>query len=225
MDPSTTTPLQNQNSRCQNHLHRKQQTKHKSEFWLPKSSPKQLLVHQKHPSQTKLQAFANIVDDLEASVKNGIQIEDPGMFSSLLETSFLLEAIEQGIHIHLLIPKTLLRRNVGISSKLLRLYASNGYIEEAHQVFDYMSNRNLSAFYTFAIAFSSQLQPAKSPVFIECLLMVSSEKRRGISGVFCIINFIIKVSCLAEFKRLERLDLTFNSLLSLEVLNAGSNML
>ncbi|GJS76901.1 leucine-rich repeat domain, L domain-like protein [Tanacetum coccineum] len=33
------------------------------------------------------------------------------------------------------------------------------------------------------------------------------------------------VSCLAEFKKLEKLDLTFNNLSSLEVLNAGNNML
>nr|GEU30499.1 pentatricopeptide repeat-containing protein At4g25270, chloroplastic [Tanacetum cinerariifolium] len=68
------------------------------------------------------------------------------MFSSLLETCFRIEAIEQGIRIHRLIPEKLLRRNVGVSSKLLRLYASNGYIDEAHQVFDYMSQRNMSAF-------------------------------------------------------------------------------
>ncbi|KAI3519550.1 hypothetical protein L1887_08758 [Cichorium endivia] len=117
-----------------------------TEFSLSKSSPTQFIVHQKPPPQTKLQALANVVDDIEASVKNGIQIEDPSMFSSLLETCFRLEAVEQGIRIHRLIPKTLLRRNVGVSSKLLRLYASNGYIEEAHQVFDYMSDRNSSAF-------------------------------------------------------------------------------
>ncbi|CAH1423936.1 unnamed protein product [Lactuca virosa] len=113
---------------------------------LAKLSPTQLLVNQKRCPQTKLEALANVVDDLEAAVKNGIQIDDPSMFSSLLETCFRLEAVEQGIRIHHLIPKTLLRRNVGISSKLLRLYSSNGYIDEAHQVFDYMYDRNSSAF-------------------------------------------------------------------------------
>ncbi|CAI9273984.1 unnamed protein product [Lactuca saligna] len=113
---------------------------------LAKLSPTQLLVNQKRFPQTKLEALANVVDDLEAAVKNGIQIDDPSMFSSLLETCFRLEAVEQGIRIHRLIPKTLLRRNVGVSSKLLRLYSSNGYIEEAHQVFDYMFDRNSSAF-------------------------------------------------------------------------------
>ncbi|KAL4575937.1 hypothetical protein LXL04_012024 [Taraxacum kok-saghyz] len=116
------------------------------ELSLPNSSPTKLLVHQKPYPQTKLQALANVVDDLEASVKNGIRIDDPSMFSSLLETCFRLEAVEQGIRIHRLIPTTLVRQNVGVSSKLLRLYASNGFIEEAHQVFDYMSDRNSSAF-------------------------------------------------------------------------------
>ncbi|XP_024960502.1 pentatricopeptide repeat-containing protein At4g25270, chloroplastic [Cynara cardunculus var. scolymus] len=117
-----------------------------SEFSLPRSSPTQLLIYQKPSPRTKLQALGNVVDDLEASIKDGIKIDDPSMFSSLLETCFNLEAVEQGVRIHRLIPEKVLRRNVGVSSKLLRLYASNGYIEEAHQVFDYMSERNSSAF-------------------------------------------------------------------------------
>ncbi|KAJ9539722.1 hypothetical protein OSB04_026228 [Centaurea solstitialis] len=119
-----------------------------SKFSLPKSkpSPPQLLTYQKPSPRTKLQALANVVDDLEASIKNGVNIDDPRIFSSLLETCFQLQAVEHGFRIHRLIPLKLLRRNVGVSSKLLRLYASNGYIEEAHQVFDYMSERNSSAF-------------------------------------------------------------------------------
>lgn len=35
---------------------------------------------------------------------------------------------------------------MGVSSKLLRLYASFGYMENAHQVFDEMTKRNVSAF-------------------------------------------------------------------------------
>ncbi|KAK9069000.1 hypothetical protein SSX86_013116 [Deinandra increscens subsp. villosa] len=114
----------------------------------PKSSPmQQLLMHQNpSPPHTKFQALNNIVHDLETSVKNGIVIDDPRVFSSLLETCYRLEAIELGIRIHRLIPGKLIRRNVGVSSKLLRLYAANGYMEEAHRVFDYMSERNSSTF-------------------------------------------------------------------------------
>ncbi|KAK1421395.1 hypothetical protein QVD17_23696 [Tagetes erecta] len=113
---------------------------------IPKSPPTQLLTHQNPSQVTKLQALYKIVHDLETSVKNGILIDDPKIFSSLLETCYRLEAIELGIRIHRVIPGKLLRRNAGVASKLLRLYASNGYMEEAHQVFDYMSQRNSSAF-------------------------------------------------------------------------------
>nr|XP_043631680.1 pentatricopeptide repeat-containing protein At4g25270, chloroplastic [Erigeron canadensis] len=113
---------------------------------LPKSSPTQLVINQSPYPQTKLQALDKVVKELETSVKNGINIDDPHIFSSLLETCFHLDAVKQGIRIHHLIPEKLLRRNVGVSSKLLRLYATNGYIEEAHQVFDYMSERKSYAF-------------------------------------------------------------------------------
>ncbi|KAI3704920.1 hypothetical protein L1987_75149 [Smallanthus sonchifolius] len=124
----------------------KKQQNQITQISFPKSSPTQLLTHQKPTPQTKLEALNNIVDDLEASVKNGIVIDDPQIFSSLLETCYRLQAIEQGIRIHRVIPRKLIRRNAGVSSKLLRLYASNGYMEEAHQVFDHMSQRNSSAF-------------------------------------------------------------------------------
>ncbi|PWA49433.1 tetratricopeptide-like helical domain-containing protein [Artemisia annua] len=124
-----------------------QKHKQNTQLSFPKSSsPSQLVVHQKPSPQSKLEALCNVVDELETSFKRGIIIDDPKIFASLLETCYGLEAIEQGIRIHRLIPEKLLRRNVGVSSKLLRLYASNGYIEEAHQVFDYMSERNMSSF-------------------------------------------------------------------------------
>ncbi|PWA87604.1 tetratricopeptide-like helical domain-containing protein [Artemisia annua] len=111
-----------------------QKHKQNTQLSFPKSSsPSQLVVRQKPSRQSKLEALCNVVDELETSVKRGITIDDPKIFASLLETCYGLEAIEQG-------------RNVGVSSKLLRLYASNGYIEEAHQVFDYMSERNMSSF-------------------------------------------------------------------------------
>lgn len=67
-------------------------------------------------------------------------------FASLLETCYQLKAVEHGIKLHRLIPTNLLRKNKGISSKLLRLYATFGLIDEAHQVFDQMSNRTAFAF-------------------------------------------------------------------------------
>ncbi|KAG5230543.1 Pentatricopeptide repeat-containing protein [Salix suchowensis] len=78
-------------------------------------------------------------------MEKGIRI-DTQIFSSLLETCYRLDAVEHGVRIHRLIPTNLLRRNVGISSKLVRLYASCGDVEVAHQVFDEMFNRGESAF-------------------------------------------------------------------------------
>lgn len=111
----------------------------------PKSTPTPLLISQKPYTQTKTQALDAVVDDLEASVEKGIKI-DTEIFSSLLETCYHLQAIDHAIRIHSLIPANLLRRNVGLSSKLLRLYASCGHVDEAHQVFDQMAKRDASAF-------------------------------------------------------------------------------
>ncbi|KAJ8771394.1 hypothetical protein K2173_026571 [Erythroxylum novogranatense] len=111
----------------------------------PKSSPTPLLVNNNPYPQTKLEALETVVNDLESSMEKGIFI-DPHIFASLLEACYKLNAIQQGIRIHGLIPTSLLRKNVGISSKLLRLYASSGHVDEAHNVFDQMSNREKSAF-------------------------------------------------------------------------------
>ncbi|XP_039037110.1 LOW QUALITY PROTEIN: pentatricopeptide repeat-containing protein At4g25270, chloroplastic-like [Hibiscus syriacus] len=111
----------------------------------PRSSPTPLLVKNKPFTQTKLAALDSVVNDLEASVKNGIVI-DSEIYSSLLETCYQLQSIDHGIAIHRLVPPNLLRKNKGISSKLLRLYAASGRMESAHQVFDEMSRRNESAF-------------------------------------------------------------------------------
>ena len=78
-------------------------------------------------------------------MEKGIRI-DTQIFSSLLETCYRLNAIELGVKIHRLIPINLLRRNAGISSKLVRLYSSCGDVEVAHQVFDEMFKRGESAF-------------------------------------------------------------------------------
>ncbi|KAH9678313.1 pentatricopeptide repeat-containing protein [Citrus sinensis] len=111
----------------------------------PKSSPTPLLTNQKAFPKTKLQALDSIIQDLESSVQNGITVQTE-TFASLLETCYQLKAVEHGIKLHRLIPTNLLRKNKGISSKLLRLYATFGLIDEAHQVFDQMSNRTAFAF-------------------------------------------------------------------------------
>ncbi|KAJ8551176.1 hypothetical protein K7X08_000546 [Anisodus acutangulus] len=56
------------------------------------------------------------------------------------------EAIDHGIRVRCLIPDKLLRKNVGISSKLIRLYACSGHTQKAHELFDKMPKRNVSAF-------------------------------------------------------------------------------
>ncbi len=111
----------------------------------PKPTPTPLLINQKPYTQTKTQALDAVVNDLEASIERGIKI-DTEIFSSLLETCYHLQAIDYGIRIHRLIPTNLLRKNVGLSSKLLRLYASCGHVDKAHQVFDEMYKRDASAF-------------------------------------------------------------------------------
>ncbi|XP_041002653.1 pentatricopeptide repeat-containing protein At4g25270, chloroplastic [Juglans microcarpa x Juglans regia] len=125
----------------QKRIHRNKNTS----LSFPNSTPTPLLINQKPYTQTKAQALDAIVDDLEASVDKRIKI-DTEIFSSLLETCYRLQAIDHGIRVHRLIPPNLLRRNAGLSSKLLRLYASCGRIEKAHQVFDQMVDRDASAF-------------------------------------------------------------------------------
>ncbi|KAL8049840.1 hypothetical protein ABFX02_06G045200 [Erythranthe guttata] len=112
----------------------------------PKSHPTPLLSDQKTQPQSKIQALESVINDLESSVRNGILIDDPQIFASLLETCFQLKAIDFGMKVRELIPERLLRRNAGISSKLLRLYACSGQLEKAHEMFDKMPHRNSSAF-------------------------------------------------------------------------------
>ncbi|MCD7467098.1 hypothetical protein HAX54_004310 [Datura stramonium] len=114
----------------------------KSHISLQKSPQTQLFFNQK----TKLEALETVITSLEATVKNGTHIYDPQIFASLLETCFRLQAIDHGIRVHCLIPEKLLRKNVGISSKLIRLYASSGQTQQAHQLFDKMPKRTASAF-------------------------------------------------------------------------------
>lgn len=127
------------------HPRQKRFQNRKPNLSFPRGTPAPLLINHKPYSESKFQALDAVVNDLEASFNNGIQI-DTEIFSSLLETCFHLQAIDYGIRIHSIIPEKLLFKNAGISSKLLRLYASSGHIEKAHQVFDQMSNRDVSAF-------------------------------------------------------------------------------
>lgn len=111
----------------------------------PKSSPTPLLTNPKPHPQSKLDALNAVVEELESSVEKGIQL-DAQIFSSILETCFRLQAFDHGFRIRRLIPEKLLRKNAGLSSKLLKLYAASGQIEDAHHVFDKMPDRNASAF-------------------------------------------------------------------------------
>ncbi|XP_020214290.1 pentatricopeptide repeat-containing protein At4g25270, chloroplastic [Cajanus cajan] len=111
----------------------------------PKPKPTPLLIRHRPLPQTKLQALEQVLTDLESSVEKGIRI-DPEIYASLLETCYRFQALRHGIRLHRLIPTTLLHQNVGISSKLIRLYASYGYLDDAHDLFDQMTKRNTSAF-------------------------------------------------------------------------------
>lgn len=113
----------------------------------PSSYPTPLLLTKQNPkTQTKIQALESVVRDLEqAALRSGISV-DTQTFCSLLETCYKLNAIDHGVRIHRLIPQRILSKNVGVASKLLRLYAANGRIEDAHQLFDEMPKRDESAF-------------------------------------------------------------------------------
>ncbi|KDP22405.1 hypothetical protein JCGZ_26236 [Jatropha curcas] len=147
--PRTLCSNRSKKSRKRRQLERRQrqfyQNRNGSTLSFPNSSPTPLLIKQKPYTLTKLEALENVVKDIESSVEKGIKI-DTQIFSSLLETCYQLDAIGHGIRIHQLIPTNLLRKNTGISSKLLRLYASCGQMDEAHQLFDQMCKRDESAF-------------------------------------------------------------------------------
>ncbi|KAI4332633.1 hypothetical protein L6164_017525 [Bauhinia variegata] len=126
-------------------LQRREIQKGKNTLPFPKPTPTPLIIHHEPYKQTKFEALDAVVKDLEASIEKGIKI-DTEIYASLLETCYRLQAIDYGIRVHRLIPVNLLRRNVGLSSKLVRLYASFGYMDEAHDLFDQMPKRDVSAF-------------------------------------------------------------------------------
>lgn len=116
----------------------------KPKLLFPKSNPTPLLT--KNYPRTKLQALELVINEIESSIEKGIEINDTQIFASLLETCFNLQAFEHALRIHRLIPYKILRKNVGISSKLIRLYAFNGHLDQAHLLFDQMPKRHESAF-------------------------------------------------------------------------------
>ncbi|XP_077242984.1 tetratricopeptide repeat (TPR)-like superfamily protein [Tasmannia lanceolata] len=109
------------------------------------SSLTPLSLNQTPHIQTKHQALDQVLTDLQKTIDRNVKIE-PQIFSSLLETCFKMQTLHHAIRIHHLIPPNLLRKNIDLSSKLLRLYASFGLIEQAHQLFDKMPHRKTSAF-------------------------------------------------------------------------------
>ncbi|KAI5670252.1 hypothetical protein M9H77_10616 [Catharanthus roseus] len=121
-------------------------SRRKPKLRFPKSFPTPLLIDQTSYPRTKLQALESVISKLETSIKDEIYVNDTRIFATLLETCFELQSYDHVIRIHRLIPEKILAKNVGVSSKLIRLYASDGHLELAHQLFDEMPQRNASAF-------------------------------------------------------------------------------
>ncbi|WOL04289.1 pentatricopeptide repeat-containing protein [Canna indica] len=90
---------------------------------------------------TRAQALDLLLADLQAALARGVPL-DPSLFSSLLETCAQIRSLRNGQRLHRLIPAAFLRRSAGLSSKLVRLYAACGQMDEAHRVFDEMPQRN-----------------------------------------------------------------------------------
>ncbi|CAL9093188.1 unnamed protein product [Musa textilis] len=90
---------------------------------------------------TRAEALDRVLDDLETALARGVPL-DPSLFSSLLETCAQMRSLHHGARLRRLIPGALLRRSAALSSKLLRLYAACGQVEEAHRIFDEMPQRN-----------------------------------------------------------------------------------
>ncbi|KOM58691.1 hypothetical protein LR48_Vigan11g172500 [Vigna angularis] len=84
-----------------------------------------LFIHHRPPPQTQLEALEQVITNLEDFVEKGIRI-DPEIYASSLEICYRLQVIRLGIRLHRLIPTSLVRRNFGISSKLLMLYSACG---------------------------------------------------------------------------------------------------
>eukprot|EP01018_Ginkgo_biloba_P019324 Gb_30146 [translate_table: standard] len=75
-------------------------------------------------------------------------------FSSAIRACATLEALEQGIEIHKLFQRSGCRSDVVIESALVDMYVKCGHIEEARQVFDKMSQRNVVTWTTMIVGYA-----------------------------------------------------------------------
>ncbi|KAJ6839160.1 pentatricopeptide repeat-containing protein, chloroplastic [Iris pallida] len=93
-----------------------------------------------NPQTQQHAVLQSVLQDIQSSA---VVVDDPSLFSSLLETCHRLRSpLTDVILLHSLIPPRLLRTNAGLSSKLVRLYSSLGCTDLAHQLFDEMPARN-----------------------------------------------------------------------------------
>lgn len=107
----------------------------------PKPTPTPLRTRRPPSILTREEITNAVMLDLESAVESGVHV-DSLIFSSLLETCFITKNFSQCFRIHRLIPPDLLRNSIHLSSKLLRLYAECGLIEDAQKLFDEMPIRN-----------------------------------------------------------------------------------
>ncbi|KAG1362444.1 Pentatricopeptide repeat-containing protein, chloroplastic [Cocos nucifera] len=106
----------------------------------PKSSPTPLLLAPHRAPLARDQALDRILADLDSALARGVHVE-ASIFASLLEQCSQMRSLRHGARLRRLIPPTLLRRNSDLSARLLRLYASCGRVDKAHQLFDQMPHR------------------------------------------------------------------------------------
>ncbi|KAK1262134.1 Pentatricopeptide repeat-containing protein [Acorus gramineus] len=117
---------------------------------------------------TKHQALERVLEDLQLSIQRGAPVHDPHIFSSLLETCFRLRSLHHALRLHRLIPPRLLRRNPLLQSKLLRMYASHGLLDEARLLFDAMPQRTSFAYNSLISAYAdSSLHEEALALFLQ----------------------------------------------------------
>ncbi|KAK1286605.1 Pentatricopeptide repeat-containing protein [Acorus calamus] len=117
---------------------------------------------------TKHQALERVLEDLQLSIQRGAPVHDPHIFSSLLETCFRLRSLHHALRLHCLIPPRLLRRNPLLQSKLLRMYASHGLLDEARLLFDAMPQRTSFAYNSLISAYAdSSLHEEALALFLQ----------------------------------------------------------
>ncbi|PKA46569.1 Pentatricopeptide repeat-containing protein [Apostasia shenzhenica] len=111
----------------------------------PKPSPTPLLISSSPSSENRDEALDRILLDLHSTLARGVRV-DASTFSSLLELCFRAGPCHRRVvFLNRLIPVSLLRSSVDLSSKLIRLYASCGLVEKAHHLFDVFPRRHKSS--------------------------------------------------------------------------------